>query len=374
MNCLSVSFRTADINIRKQLAFDSEQKRAVISALTAEGGECVVLCTCNRTEVYCLADTERALNVLSEVSGLAKTKLTPYVSVYCGKKAEEHLFRLACGMESMIIGEDEILRQIRDAYRQSTELKGAGFEVHTVFQSAVTCAKRVKTETKISTAPVSAATIAANEASAFAESVNVLVIGATGSIGSSVLKNLIAHKNVTAAMTIRRHGGKLVIPDIPEAEIIEYTDRYEVLDRFDCVISATSSPHYVLTKERMESSLKTEKKRLFIDLAVPPDIESSAAETEGVTLLDIDHFAALAKQNNDTRMTSAREAESIIAEELDTMRKKLLFHDFLPDMEKAASYIDSLSAEKIIYLLRDELDCAGLKRILDILRKAVDGG
>ena len=370
MNCLSVSFRTADINIRKQLAFDSEQKKSVVSALTAEGGECVVLCTCNRTEIYCCEDAEKALDIFSEISGLAGTRLTPHVSVYCGNKAEEHLFRLACGIESMIIGEDEILRQIKDAYRSSAEMRGTGFTFNTVFQSAVTCAKRVRTETEISTAPVSAATIAANEAAAFADSVNVLVIGATGSIGSSVLKNLIAHKNVAAAMTIRRHGGKLVIPDIPDAEIIEYNDRYDVLDRFDCVISATSSPHYILTKECVESSLKSRKKRLFIDLAVPPDIESSVSDTEGVRLLNIDHFARLAEQNNNTRINSAKEAEVIIAEELDTMRKKLLFRDFLPDMEKAAEYIDSLSAEKLIYLLRDELDCAGLKKILDILRRA----
>lgn len=100
MNCLSISFRTSDISIRKQLAFDSEQKKSIFSALTADGGECVVLCTCNRTEVYCFAYTKKALNVISEVSGLAKTKLTPHVSVYCGYKAEEHLFRLACGILS----------------------------------------------------------------------------------------------------------------------------------------------------------------------------------------------------------------------------------------------------------------------------------
>ena len=369
MNCLSVSFRTADINIRKRLAFDSSQKKTIVSALTSEGGECVVLCTCNRTEIYCLADKKTAMDVLSEVSGMAKTKLAPHISVYCEHKAEEHHFRLACGMESMIIGEDEILRQIRKAYQEAVEMKSAGAAVHSLFQAAVTCAKRVRNETRISTAPLSAATIAANAAAAFADKVRVLVIGSTGSIGSSVLKNLITHKNVTAAMTIRRHGGKLVIPDIPDAETIDYADRYDALERFDCVISATSSPHYVLTREQIESSLSDKKRLLLIDLAVPPDIEASSAEIDGVTLLDIDHFAELARQNNVTRMSSAKEAEVIIAEELDTMRKKLLFHDFLPDMEKAAGYLKSLSAEKIIYLLRDELDSNCLKRVLDTLRR-----
>lgn len=369
MNCLSISYRTADIEIRKQLSFDDAQKRSILSALTVDGGECVLLCTCNRTELYSNAEPEAAIAILSEASGIAKSKLAPCVSIYCGEKAEAHLFRLACGMDSMIIGEDEILRQVRDAYQQAVESGTVGFSFHTIFQSAVACAKRVKTETKLSTVPVSAATIAANEAAAFADRVHVLVIGATGSIGSAVLKNLLAHKNVTAAMTVRRHGGKRIIPDIPDAEVIEYADRYAALDRFDCVISATSSPHYVITGERAAQSLSAQKKRLFIDMAVPPDMESSVAEIDGVTLLNIDRFQQLAVQNNLTRKSSVKDAAVIIGEELDTMRKKLIFHDFLPDMARAADYLATLNAERILYLLRDELDARGLRKMLDILRK-----
>lgn len=366
MNCVSVSFRTAGIDIRKQLAFDDEKKEMIAASLT---GECVIICTCNRTEIYSEADAGTLLKILAEAGGMESTELASYVSFFCGDKAEEHLFRLACGIDSMIIGEDEILRQVRNAYQQSVGIKAAGFMIHTIFQSAITCAKRVKSETELSAVPVSAATIAANEASAFSEKVKVLVIGATGSIGSSVVKNLIAHKNIEAAMTVRRHGGNLVVPDIPDAEKIDYGDRYKLIDNFDCIISATSSPHYVFTKDRVEKSITGSRKRLFIDLAVPPDIEASIADIEGVTLLDIDHFNALARQNNITRLNCANEAEHIIAEELDVMRKKMIFHDFLPDMEKAAGYLDSLSGQKIIYLLRDELDSRSLKIILDNIRK-----
>lgn len=370
MNCLSINFRTADINIRKLLAFDKIQKQRIISALTSDGGECTVLCTCNRTEIYCSADINSALNILSEESGIEVTGLSPHILVYYGEKAQEHLFKLACGMDSMVIGEDEILRQVKNAYEQAKEFHSAGFLTNILFQSAISCAKRVKTETNISNTPVSIATITANEAVSFNKKSRVLVIGATGNIGSSIVKNLTAHRNISVAITVRKHGGKKIIPDIADVEIIDYSERYKVIDGFDCIISATSSPHYIITKEMVLKNITDKKKRLFIDLAVPPDIEASVDGVNGIRLIGIDHFKALAKINNNIRLSCAEQAEFIIAEELDEMRKKLLFHDFQPHIDKAVDFIDGLSSLKLIYFMRDSLDSKGLKKILETLISA----
>ena len=267
----------------------------------------------------------------------------------------------------MVMGEDEILRQVRNAYEFSAALGASDFLINTLFQSAVSCAKRIKTETALSSTPVSVATIAANEAASFAEIVNVLVIGATGNIGNSVIKNLIAHKNVTTAMTVRKHGGKRTVPDLPQSEIIDYDRRYDEIDRFDCVICATSSPHYVLTTEKLRKHISENRKRLFIDLAVPPDIESTISLLEGIRLLSIDHFSTLAAKNNETRLGCAVEAEDIIAEELDEMQKKLIFHSFLPHMKRTASFMEKIPTEKLIYLMKSELDSSGLQKMLNAL-------
>ena len=113
MNCLSISYRTADIEIRKQLSFDSAQKRSIMSALTADGGECVLLCTCNRTELYFGgAALDTAARLLTSYSGAED--LPEHLRIYEGENAYRHLFRVACGIDSMLIGEDEILRQVKE--------------------------------------------------------------------------------------------------------------------------------------------------------------------------------------------------------------------------------------------------------------------
>lgn len=368
--CVSVNFRNADISIRKQLAFTEEQKRKLISEFNDKEGGCVLICTCNRTEIYCFETADRITAAMAAESGMKTTDLTSFISVYYDKKAYRHLYRLACGIDSMVIGEDEILRQVKNAYEFSVNAGASDFLTNTLFQSALSCAKRIKTETSLSTTPVSVATLAANEAASFAGNVSVLVIGATGTTGSSVVKNLAAHNNVNVAMTVRKHGGKLTVPDIPEAEVFDYSQRYDLIDRFDCVICATSSPHYVLTAEKLKSHISPGRKRLFIDLAVPPDIEDAVSETDGVQLEGIDHFSTLAAKNNEIRLDSAAEAENIIDEELDEMLKKIIFHSFLPRMKETLTFMESIPAEKLIYIMKSELDSTGFKKMLDHLSSA----
>ncbi|MBQ3969066.1 MAG: glutamyl-tRNA reductase, partial [Clostridia bacterium] len=301
MNCISISHKKADVSVRKSLSLSKEECRQLIRYINKAdiSRECVVLSTCNRTEIYYTDDrNDDIIDALARHTGLTPSFLLKYVMVYCGDKAVKHLFRVACGIDSMIVGEDEILGQTKTAYSIAKEENAVGYETNVVFQAAVACAKRIKTETLMSKTSVSAATLAANEAAKISDHVSVLVIGASGKIGMSTLKNLLSFKNVTVKATLRRNMAKKKELEELGVSIVDYNERYNYIADSDCIISATSSPHYTVTACDLQKNLKDSRQRLFIDLAVPPDIDGSAASLNGVKLMNIDYFETLAKENN----------------------------------------------------------------------------
>ena len=367
--CISVNYKNVGADIRSRFAFDIPGRQKLRESLAEAGfSESVILCTCNRSEIYFIgSESSDAVTVMKI---MCRGDIVPgsYFRVFRDKQAVRHLFRVCCGIDSMILGEDEILGQTRSAYYESLESGFSGYELNTIFQAAVTCAKKIKTETELSVSSVSAATLAANEAALFAEKVNVLVIGSSGKIGSSVLKNLTAHKNVNVSRTVRSHSGVEYIPTITVTDI-PYSERYEHIGEFDCIISATSSPHFTVTAAELIKRKPENKKMLLIDLAVPPDIEKSAAEINGVTLIGIDLFRKLAEKNNLLKQKAADTAENMISEETDKLYKKMLFHDFLPNKENVRKKLENISFDEIIFELRDSLTCSEFESVLKAIER-----
>ena len=353
MKCLSVSFRNAGLALREKLAFSPDEREHLRERL----GKCVILCTCCRTELYLTGDISDALEILAEYAGSSTAQI---VRIYEGEGALRHLFRVACGADSAILGEDEVLRQVKEAYSEAGELET---ELNTAFQAAVTCAKRIKTETALSKTPASAATVAANMAAHFKETVTVLMIGASGKIGSATLRNLLTHKNVRVIQTVHKHSG------ISGAECIDHSDRYKYLNEADCVISSTASPHFTVTADRAAEAITDNKKRLFIDLAVPHDIERAVGELDSTTLLDIDDINRLAEQGNELRRSAAEQAEDIISEELEEFLKKSAFREFLPQLGEIKERAGKLTLDELIYHLRSELDAAQFSAVLRAMER-----
>lgn len=370
MYCISVNYKKADIEFRKRLAFSVDIQRDIMvrAAENESISGCVLLCTCNRTELYFSGD-DRAVAagkaLLSGFGNISEGELAPVLMIFSGDAALRHLFKVACGIESMVMGEDEILGQTKNAFKLSADCGCTSYELNICFQRAIACAKRIKTETTLSGVPVSAATLAANAASDFGESVNVLVIGASGKIGSSTVKNLLAHKNVTVTATKRSCGGELLFSH-GNVEIVGYHDRYSAVNEADVIISATSGPHYTITKNRLEESVTDKRKRLFIDLAVPHDIEETVADIPWAKVLDIDYFGELARENNRMKLSGAEAAEVIIGQETDELKKALLMHDFLPHMESVGRGLENIPFEKIVFRLKSELEYDELSHVLKI--------
>ena len=374
MYCVSISYKSADIELRKKLVFNQDRIKKITSGLT-EGGfvsECVMLCTCNRTEIYFCGEKgseDEVVSAIADNSGIDKILLSKHLLFFCGDNSIIHLFKVACGIDSMVIGEDEILGQTKSAYYFAKENNTVDHRLNMIFQSAIACAKKIKTETDLSKTSVSVATLAANKAADFGEKVNVLVIGASGKIGSTVLKNLVSHKNVSVCATLRHHNPGIKFIEDLGINTIDYKNRYEYIHNFDCIISATTSPHYTITLCDLKNNLTDERKRLFIDLAVPPDIDNSVIELKGVRLINIDYFEKLAKENNQIKINSVDAAESIIKSSVDTLLKDLIFHDFLPHLGKVKKGLADKTLEELIYRMKSDACADEFSAFINVLKE-----
>lgn len=372
MYCISVNYKNSDVNIRKKLAFsESVQKGFLAEFITDENvSECLIVCTCNRTELYFCGNEQSvsiAENLLSRYCGIDCDLLKKHLYLFYADKAVCHLFRVASGIESMVIGEDEILGQIKLAYTFAKDMGMTGYELNMTFQSAMACAKKIKTQTALSKTSVSTATLAGNEIAHFKDRVNVLVIGATGKIGTTLVKNLLSYKNVTVTATSRKHKAQTV-QNRQSIAIADYADRYSYIDSADCVVSATASPHYTITYYDLKQSIKTDKPRLFIDLAVPPDIDSTVEQIKDLQLIGIDYFEKLAKGNNELKLDSVESAKEIIREECDVLKKDIAFHNFLPYMQTVKNKLSENSLEEIIYKFKANLPSDEFIKILDAFK------
>lgn len=378
MFCISISHKNSGIEIRKKFAFpESVQKKISYELIKSkEVSECVVLCTCNRTEIYFCGNENSERNVkikLSEYSGISVNDFAQYIRVYHYDSAIRHLFRVSCGIESMVIGEDEILGQVKNSYKKALENKTVFHNLNIIFQSAISCAKKIKTDTEISRTSISTATLAANEASQLGENINVMLIGATGKIGSVVLKNLLSHKNINVLFTVRENSINPELYSDFTATAIKYNERYKYIEKCDCIISATSSPHYTITLNKIKDFISDGRKRLFIDLAVPPDIDESIGEYSNIRLIGIDYFEKLAKNNNILKLDSVEAAENIILEDMKDLKKSLAFHEFFPELEKVKEKFSGISFEKIIYNMKSDLSPECFIEVLDFFRNYSGG-
>lgn len=376
MECISISHKTAESGEREKFYVSRDESGNLLQKIRAVAGieECVLLSTCNRTEIYVQGERNRFRDVeevLARISGSDGEQIRKLVRRYQGRKALHHLFRVVCGMESMVIGEDEILGQVREAYMHAKEAGYTGYELNSVFQAALACAKRVKTETMISKTAVSVATLAVNEVIHLpAASKTVLLMGSSGKMGSIILKNLLSQKNIRIIATVRSHNG-ICHRDGMRIENVDYRNRYATLEEADVVISATSSPHYTLTAGRVREAIRTPKERLFLDISMPPDLDVEIGKMEHCRLVALDDFKKLAEDNNRLKQQAFVDAEEILDEELEKICKVLAFHRFTEkDTHWKERYADC-SSEKLLYLLRDQLDSSSFEAVLEVLSDAV---
>ncbi len=322
-----MSHKTAPVQLRERMALSGkalERFYQDISEETALEGT-VVLSTCNRTEVYATARDlelgERALRgFIAKRLEMNDESLEPVLYVPNCYQAIEHLFRVASGLDSMVLGESQILGQVRDAYDEARELGFSNGVLNTLFQKAITVGKRVRTETGLDRNAVSisyAAVEKAKQVFGDLKGRTVLVIGA-GKMSELALSYLMANGVSTVVVSNRSYHRAVELADKVGGRAIRLDRLYEGMHKADIVISCTAAAHYVLHRDAVEPCLRDRQTELLlIDIAVPRDIEPAIGELPGVYLYDIDDLQNVVESNLMGRQKAARQAEAIISEEIE---------------------------------------------------------
>ena len=285
--------------------------------------ECVILKTCNRAEIYVVS--EKGSSVLFNFSKAIGVE-TRIVEFHDHGESIDHLLRLSCGLESMIVGEDQILGQIRDAYNLAVKKKTIGRILDTAFTKAIQVGKRARTETHInegSTSIGSAAVELAEDCLGGLDGKSIMVVG-VGEIGVLVARAL-ADKNLEGIyISNRTHQKAKELAYDLGGEAILFDDVPNYLKNADVVISATGAPHYVITKKTVEEilPLRNGKPLFMVDIANPRDIEESVNDLEDVTLCNIDNLRVISEKTLKMRNEEAKKVIEIIIEEIDLLKKQ----------------------------------------------------
>ncbi len=375
MKCISISFKTAPEDIRNKFAFTNSEKKDFLSQLSEfiTDAKCVILGTCNRTEIY--VESHNGVfsileNLLSRKTKLSISEIRKYARYYEEESAIEHIFKVTCGLDSMILGENEILSQVKQTYLESLQEKRTGYELNITFLSALSCAKKIKTQTEIAKSAISFATLTCNEIKNFIQENNItspsiLIIGGSGKIGSSIIKNILNKDfNAKIYVTQRSHGNTVDFTD--KVEVLDYTKRFEYLKNVDIVISATKSPHYTINYEDTLSNISS-KKMLFIDLASPYDIDREISKIQNCTLITIDYFKEIVKNNNLKKEKAVADAQDILNQELQKIFKNIIYHNALKKIQAENEKFKDFSLEKFLYYLKDKLDAKSFANVINTI-------
>jgi glutamyl-tRNA reductase len=326
MFAISINNRTADEDLRGRLTIPDEKMTGLMHALSDASHDAVVVCTCNRTEIYAEGSPDKAIEELSKETLVDSSAIREHCLVFTDEEAVRHLFKVCAGLDSMVIGEDEILGQVKKAAKTARAAGSYGNTFPQIFQAAFAAAKKVKTDTVLSKTSVSIATIAASYCHRISDDrKQILMIGAGGDIGSSLRKDLLSYGDCDITATV--HRSRFSEKDI---RVIDYHDRYDGIGSYDIIISATKSPHYTVTKTRFMEQEIPSKKRLFVDLAIPSDIDPSLADIPESEIITIDDFRRLARENNDRKATAIEKAQQILDEEEQTLFKELYIKRVMP--------------------------------------------
>ncbi|MCL7412249.1 MAG: glutamyl-tRNA reductase [ANME-2 cluster archaeon] len=284
--------------------------------------ECAVLMTCNRVEVYVVSP--KGSKVLFHFARMMKVP-NLIVDFLDHEESMRHLMRLTSGLESMIVGEDQILGQVKDLYNLAKKTGTTGKMLDTVFSKSIQVGKRVRNETDINRGSVSIGSAAVELADSVLESLEgktVMIIGA-GEMGSLVARAL-ANKTIKVIYVANRTFERAeTLASELNGVAIKYDQIHEYICESDVVISATAAPHMVITKDMMEKVMQEYKKDiLLIDIANPRDIDESTREIEGVRLFNIDSLKSISEKNLERRKNEISKVENIIDEELGLLKKQ----------------------------------------------------
>ncbi len=335
-----INHKTAPVHVREQLAFSADQIPSALLDMQARGAEEVfILSTCNRVEVTASLANDLSVDrlfegIVAERAGLDIEAVRPHIYVYEHSAAIRHLFRVAASLDSMIVGEPQILGQLKQAVIQAREQGAIGSVLDAVLSRAFNVAKRIRSETEIGESAVSvsyAAVELAREIFGSLQRKRVLIIGA-GKMSEGAARNLLRAGATEILITNRSSARAAELAEMFRGQVIPYELFPQRLPEMDIVIASSGSPDYVLTQDMVRRAVEVRRNQpmFLIDIAVPRNIEPQVNEVEHAFLYDIDDLQRLAERNMQGRIEVARQAETIVADEVLLLEAKLRARDVTP--------------------------------------------
>lgn len=341
---IGLSHKTAPVEVRERLAFGQPRLADALSSLVDQEtvDEGVIVSTCNRVELLASAPAgaqkglDRLTDFLCDFHSLSLNNINGHLYRHADTEAIKHIFRVASSLDSMVVGESQILGQIKEAYQEAVNAGTVGRVLSQLMHRTISVAKRIRTETAISHKPVSISSVAVELAyRVFGElSDNTVMLVGAGEMGELAARNL-----------MEAGAGKLVVtnrtPDKAEAvarglgvAAISFDSFYETLPATDIVICSTGASEYVIRPAETRQALKSRRKGpvLFIDISVPRNIDPAVADVDNTFLFDIDDLESVVKANLSEREQEARSAEVIIEAEVQLFTKHLLSLDIGPSV------------------------------------------
>ncbi len=331
--CVGLSYRSASVELLENVSVSADALPEVLTELSGEPGgehaELVVLSTCNRVEIYGARPglAERGRAYFSHRSGLPPSTIEPTLHLFTGREAAEHLLRVACGLDSLVVGESQILGQVESAYAAAQRAGCAGPVMAALFQTAIRCGKRIRNETAIGRSAENISSAAVHLAESYVGDLGearVLVVG-SGEMGRLALRtlrnrgaqriDLVNRHFEHAAKVARRWGAKAhLFQNLPC-----------LLEASDVVVSSTSAPRPIITAEMVRAAMAERQGRplVLIDIAVPRDIDPESSAIEGVHLFDVDALKSLDTARDGATIAEIPVVERIIVEELAEVQVKM---------------------------------------------------
>lgn len=370
---VGLSHKTAPVEVRERLAVPASRMREALQRLcsypTVKEG--VVLSTCNRVEVYAVVDEVQAgcaqvQKFLADTHlSLPSEQLIPHLYWYEADRAIAHLFRVAASLDSMIVGEPQILGQLKDAFEMALSYKASGIVLNKLVRRAISVAKRVRTETKIANTAVSVSSAAVELAKKIFSNLNektVLLVGA-GEMAKLAARHLINHGVHRVRITTRDPRSAAELAKQFNGVPVPFEEFRSELADADIVLCSTGAPHYLIRTEDVQRAVRQRMNRpmFLIDISVPRNIDPAVKDVDNAFLFDIDDLETRVGENRDERMREAAKAEGMIEAEIDGILQWLKSLEVTPtivalrqraeeikrlELEKALGRLGNLSAQE----------------------------
>ena len=318
LTTIGLNHQTAPLSIREKLAFTAAQLPEALRDLALHAAEAVILSTCNRTELYCVGDADAVIEWLAHYHNVSEAEIRPYLYTLGCSQTIHHAFRVACGLDSMVLGEPQILGQMKEAVRVAKAQNSVGTWLNALFQRTFAAAKEVRTHSGVGDNVVSMASAAyrmAEQVFSDIHSLNILFVGA-GEMNESVAAYFAAKqpRTLTVANRTAERAEALCRKLGQNARTTALEDVPSQLAQYDVVIVCTASERELITREMAAQSAvqRGRKTQFFLDLAVPRNIEPQVAHVGGTVLFTVDDMAERVHQGKEARQAAAAAAEEMV--------------------------------------------------------------